>query len=364
MDIRPRTDKLKPGFSGFLDFLRVGSALTVFLAHLSYDRFGGNAISVFGPLAHDAVIVFFLLSGYLISWAARRDGKTAVYMTNRIARIYTVAVPALVLTYAIDSFLIAHYPGEVRSGYQIAQPFKYLPVFLTFSTDFWFLGENAFSNAPYWSLCYECWYYVVFGIAFFGHGKVRLFSIILVLLLMGPKLWLLFPIWLAGAWVQFLHRSWRASSSTAMWLIAIGVVLLLIFKLSGWDVRLDNAFDAVLGGFPKAGLRYSQFVAGDYLFSIFVGAIILGAGYFPLSLFASMRSPLAKMASVSFSLYLTHFPLLLLFGAIWPRHVVGIGIAALVSSIIFGRIFETRTNNVRYWLSRIFRYNDIAREET
>lgn len=363
MDIRPPTDKLNPGFSSFLDFLRVVAALTVFLAHLSNDRFGGAAISAVGPLAHDAVIVFFLLSGYLISWAAERDGKAAVYMTNRIARIYTVAIPALALTYGVDSFLIAHFPGQVHSGYQITQPFKYLPIFMTFSTDFWFLGENAFSNAPYWSLCYECWYYVVFGIAFFGRGRARIISIMLVLLLMGPKLWLLFPVWLAGVGIHFLHRNWRASSSTAIWLIAAGIIMLLAFKISGADVYLDEAFDAMLGGFPKAHLRYSQFVISDYFFSIFVGAIILGAGYLPLSLFASMRRGLAEMASVSFSLYLTHFPLLILFGAIWPRQFVLIGIAVLISSSVFGRIFETRTRDVRHWISHIFRYGNAARKE-
>ena len=96
---------------------------------------------MFFTLAHSAVVVFFVLSGYLIAWTAQRDKSAVDYLINRAARIYSVALPALVLTYLLD---IA--TGTIT--YQTLQPWKYAPLSLAFATDFWFLNEGAFSNVP------------------------------------------------------------------------------------------------------------------------------------------------------------------------------------------------------------------------
>ena len=119
--------------------MRLSAAAVVFLAHLSYPRFGGEALATLGPLAHSAVVVFFVLSGFVIAWAAARDGNTVDYATARAARIYSVALPALALTFALDI-------ATGNTNYQHEHPWKYLPLFVTFTTDWWFLNENAFSN--------------------------------------------------------------------------------------------------------------------------------------------------------------------------------------------------------------------------
>jgi len=61
---------------------------------------------IFSLYAHSAVIVFFVLSGFLISLAAQRDGSMTEYLLNRASRIYSVALPAMLLTWAVDRFLI------------------------------------------------------------------------------------------------------------------------------------------------------------------------------------------------------------------------------------------------------------------
>ncbi len=135
----------------------------------------------------------------VLSYPGPPDGtvRPAQYILNRASRIYSVALPALALTWLTDNYLLLHYPGTLGALYQYAAPWKYLPLFLSFSNDFWFLSEDAFSNIPYWSLCYEVWYYVVFGALVFGRGFWRWGIAIAALLLMGPRLWLLWPIWLA-----------------------------------------------------------------------------------------------------------------------------------------------------------------------
>ena len=77
-------------------------------------------LSVSAELAHTAVIVFFVLSGFVISWAAERDGTAREYILNRASRIYSVALPALALTWLTDNYLLLHYPGTLGALYQYA----------------------------------------------------------------------------------------------------------------------------------------------------------------------------------------------------------------------------------------------------
>jgi peptidoglycan/LPS O-acetylase OafA/YrhL len=314
--------------STFLDLLRLTADHVVFLGHLSSPRFGGEALELFGRLNHSAVVVFFVLSGYVIAWAAQRDGNSVDYIINRAARIYSVALPALALTFALDF-------ATGNTGYQHAEPWKYLPLFLTFTTDWWFLNEDAFSNIPYWSLSYEVWYYVAFGIYFFGRGPWRFALSGAILALAGPRLWLLFPIWMLGAALHAIPAARRPRL-----LLAAAILGAIALKSSGLDDAVNDAFDAALGGFAKAHLRYSQYVVGDYLFAGLVALAILAARDADLRTLGRYHGAIAATASVTFSLYLTHFPLLLAFSKAFPDDPLAIGVTTLACAVAFGMVFE------------------------
>ena len=345
--------RLPKEFSTFLDLLRLSAAVVVFLGHLSDQRFGGEILRPFLPLAKSAVIAFFVLSGYVVSWAATRERSATDYAINRAARIYSVALPAILLTWAIDLALRAYDPGLIQSGYQLAQPWKYLPVFLTFTTDFWFLNENAFSNIPYWSLCYEVWYYVVFGIFFFGPARWRWLLAGLVLASTGPRLWLLFPTWLLGVAIRRTHERVELPRRLALVLCACGIVALVLTKASGIEAWLNDWFDAALGGFPTAKLRYSQNVLGDSLVAACIGTVIFAARDAHFTWLNPFHGLVRGTASISFSLYLTHFPLLLAYGVLFPRQCIVIGAFAAASAAIFGVVFEWRKDVLRRLLLRI-----------
>jgi peptidoglycan/LPS O-acetylase OafA/YrhL len=108
--------RLSKEFSTFLDLLRFTAAAIVFLGHLSDASLGGESLRFFLPLAKSAVIAFFVLSGYVVSWAATQEGGASDYAINRMARIYSVAVPALLLTWAIDLVLLAYHPMSSETG--------------------------------------------------------------------------------------------------------------------------------------------------------------------------------------------------------------------------------------------------------
>ena len=115
----------------------------------------------FGNFKHDAVIIFFVLSGLVICATATRPGETWItYLTARASRIYSVAIPAVVLSFGLQAIAAFLEPGH-------SQPEPSADVFLPLSALLFILQSwhpQALPwNGPYWSLCYEVWYYIIFG---------------------------------------------------------------------------------------------------------------------------------------------------------------------------------------------------------
>jgi len=100
--VSSQPEPMKKGTSLYLDLVRFSAALMVFLVHLKV-----HAKGTFGPFwgfhldysSQTAVTVFFVLSGYVIAHVlATREGTPLEYCASRFARLYSVVVPALILT--------------------------------------------------------------------------------------------------------------------------------------------------------------------------------------------------------------------------------------------------------------------------
>src|SRR4051794_17257355 len=110
---------MKRGLSIYLDLVRVVAALLVFVHHLSLDfgcyaRPEAGCVLVPYHVGHSSVVLFFVLSGYVITYVAHERERTlSAFALARVARIYSVAVPALVLTMALDGlgYLTGHLQG-------------------------------------------------------------------------------------------------------------------------------------------------------------------------------------------------------------------------------------------------------------
>src|SRR5690349_4486256 len=107
--------RIETGLSQFLDFARWISATIVLLVHVNNRvtvRLGGTIDGATLPqvvwgfvcgFGHHAVVVFFVLSGFLIGSKVVRDiGEdrfdTRRYLIARVSRIHLVLIPALFLT--------------------------------------------------------------------------------------------------------------------------------------------------------------------------------------------------------------------------------------------------------------------------
>ncbi|HET7370258.1 MAG TPA: acyltransferase [Gammaproteobacteria bacterium] len=304
-------------FSIYLDGLRFSAALVVLLCHATYSRYTTHFAHLFGPYGHDAVIVFFVLSGYVIGFSAsNKDATVGRYAISRSARIYSVVVPAILMTIIVDyigmSFFPAHFPHE----YQFDKLWAYVPFYLGFGTDLWFANETMLSNGPFWSLSYEVWYYALFAGAFYLAGRRRVFAMLAVLLIIGPRQWLLFPIWMAGCLLYFNHDRYRLKAGLARALFVTSIAVYGVTKYLGGFDFLNGWINVTFGGFPEEQLRYSQYFLGDYLIALLVGLNIWSALYCNFRFSPSVSKGIRLAASFTFSLYLFHDPLLQFYSAV------------------------------------------------
>lgn len=186
------------GLSFYLDALRFPAALTVFVSHYAGGRFSGGLFWKVMPYGWIAMIVVLRTFGF----CHRLGANLKEYALGRVARLYSVIVPTFVVTWALDSLAMAIDPRLYGPGWDRGADPR-LPLFLGAR---WTLFAQPGSNLPFWSLNYEAWYYVLFGAAAFLHGRQRILALIAAALLAGPKILLLFPVWLVGvaAW-----RRWR-----------------------------------------------------------------------------------------------------------------------------------------------------------
>ena len=170
------------------DAVRALAALTVMIGHvraLFFVPFGqvshptiiARAFYFITGFGHQAVMVFFVLSGLLVGRscvAAVKDNRWTWghYLLRRLTRLYVVLLPALLLTVAWDEWGIRLFRA---TGVYSALPSDsfILPQSIIHNLS-WsiFAGNIAFlmtvvvpplgSNGPLWSLSNEFWYYILF----------------------------------------------------------------------------------------------------------------------------------------------------------------------------------------------------------
>ena len=310
---------MKIEFSLYLDIIRLFASLLVVLYHSAniYDP-GGFLFT----LGHEAVVIFFVLSGYVIAYISdTKEKKLKDYAASRVARIYSVALPAILLTMLVDqlgfSINLAAYP----EGYQ-AWDHAWIRALssLFFLNEFWLVSIQSFSNLPYWSLNYEVWYYVTFALVTYVEGHKRWALLAFTLLILGPKILMLMPIWWLGIYIY--HARWSLSISPffAYWLLigsVLGFTLFINHNLSdqGW-----NLLKSLLGAEIHEQLTFSRNTLSDYLLAILVATHFVAINILAPALLGGLKRfqrPIRYFSSFTFAGYLFHQPLLLFFKALF-----------------------------------------------
>lgn len=336
----------------FLDLLRLISSLAVLVSHMVSESTANHSdadgslvnspqtLEHFGRLGSTAVIVFFVLSGFVISYTSlnkRRDGWQ--YSQARLSRLYSVLIPALLVSAGVHYILLLVAPAVHDQYTRAPTLFRFL-LAATFSNELWFFSAAPPINRPLWSLGYEFWYYLIFGLWFYrGQRKVFFIFPILAALIAGPKVMLLFPVWMMGCMVCYLPR--LELKPSVAWVIIFLLLLLMVVEVSTLPLYPDP-----LVGHPP--LFFSAAFISNYLTGFLIGAAV----WLLPSINVSKLNPnvipkFRAIGDLTFSIYLLHFPLIILFKGVYPwaittADLIFIGLLVAASAAGLGLYLEKK----------------------
>ena len=361
--------------SQFLDACRWIGALLVLSVHatnifvnLADIMSAPHSPAVYGwwfvvswELGHQAVIGFFVMSGFLVGGAViaqvkKRKDFLQEYLIHRFARIYMVTAPAIALTLVLDNFGRTVFAGS--GAYDITLP----PDHLSITT---LLGNLANlqgiwtsyigTNGPLWSLACEFWYYITFPLLLLPFARnyspaLRFggfaLGVAFMIALSIPSSFFLsgYSLWVIGALGTLAPRPLIRSrwAALAMYIVAVIPIRLLVRG-------------------PLLAQHLWLLQAADTFTTILFVNLIVTLRYGPLDGWNFLKPTLHRtLADFSFSLYCIHVPFLLflcaaseqVFGRDWtkalatPQHWIVMAAAmsaTIVAAYGFSRFTEART---------------------
>ncbi len=289
----------------YLDLVRFTAAMAVFFGHISGGRFTGGLFWQMGPYGPEAVDVFFVLSGFVIAYVYDTRENTAMrYAVSRFARIYSVAIPALITTFILDAIGRAHAPTLYNPSWHYVWHGRVTQILhaITFTNQIWFNNLPPGSDFPFWSLGFEVWYYVIFAVAVFAPKHWRIPAVLIMLLFMGPKVAAMFPIWLMGFAAYHLCKRYIIPVPLAAILYLGSIVIWVGYEIYAW--RFGRPIGPNWIGRPP--------IIQDYIIGTLFAINLIGfrfTSHIPAPLLHFFARPIRWIAGATLTLYLFHLPL-------------------------------------------------------
>lgn len=309
--------------SAYLNFLRFSAALAVLLGHMEQDGLYMSWLPL-SRFSHEAVIVFFVMSGFIIYSTTVNSGRSSIdYVIARASRIYSVVFPSVLFSIVCAIFFIkdAGQVGSFPSNISLPSITDTVSSLL-FLNQSWQNPAKLTMNPPFWSLCYEVWYYVIFGLWLFAPRAYRWPVAIIAAVIAGPAVIALFPIWLAGAWLVENHERFNASAfghlATLSFVASCAVIVGI--NILGVDLVVKDFLHHRVPGFWR--LEYSQRLVTDFIVTLAVLLNIVAFYNLPPMFrvfFGRNKDLFGYLAGFSFSLYLFHRPMTLMLGFYFPN---------------------------------------------
>jgi peptidoglycan/LPS O-acetylase OafA/YrhL len=345
---------------GGLEIVRAISACLVVYNHILVFNFPapGPIFSLPGQYATEAVMIFFVLSGVVITLASERlQSRTQdrselifAYLGARLKRIYPIFLVGLGLALVAQHVVTGRLPGPTQTFGNL--------VFLQ-SLQGYIVAVPMF-NTPLWSLACEMAYYLLFAVALVWRpwtalwGAAAIFAVaafdaegggwgehvIFVLALSVP--------WLSGHFMAAYRRTLPAVSlGFGVSCAALGIVLaranfttasydvvrLIVFSLSFCPLMLalcrEGEPDAATGTLPEQPIRIAAAAVAIALLwatsrSLFVVMVALTglailAALVPVRIIEAglgwlrpLRAGLVYLGAISYAIYAVHAPIIAL----------------------------------------------------
>lgn len=335
-----------------LDMIRVFAAFYVVLHHLhAHGYFDAGYYNIAFRFGQEAVIAFFLLSGFVIHASERdRAGNIFGYATRRIFRIY----PPLILA-MLFSIYIAYYDNNLEENFSLSEAVCNLlglqdRAVLTPGT----ICSPFMRNTPLWSLSYEIVFYFVYPLVLPIYLKnpnltqhiIGIATLLLIPLhLVWPHHLLLLPsyflIWWCGAMMAQIYLSEQCS------IRSISVPLSYLTLATGlWAaaslLTLPADGSIMTGYYPILNLRHFMTAMIFVVISFSpIGKAIVGAmSGLPLNRISMV---LSFLSSISYGIYILHYPILIRWSIAQSAGGLAIAMAIL---FLTSYLFDNRTNHL------------------
>ncbi len=297
-----------------LDALRGFAALYVAIGHWSHTNdYTPALIKEFFRFGQQAVILFFLLSGFVIYIATSSPRRQSFkeYFIKRFRRIYPILILAFILSVVvalIDGMFIKRFDWSSFIGTSLM-----LQDYGTEKPGVWFY--YFMGNSPLWSLSYEWWFYMLYFVfyKYLNHLSSRT-MIAYIISLVSMISYIIFPnhaslvfgyfiIWFSGyeaAHVYFRDKTFTFKNIfNILWMNGsiLAIILVYNFTKSFW---VNYGIEAI--PVNKLIIHFGTTV------------LVLGTGliWWKMKLigFDLLLGIFTKMAPISYALYVFHFPIL------------------------------------------------------
>lgn len=342
----------------WLDLMRYIAALLVLIGHfradlfVNYDQLPSSQQGiimqvsyVLTSLGHSSVLVFFVLSGYLVGGGIINKLKNGAfnilsYTIDRVIRIQLPLLAALIIIAISNTIMgvsvpVSHYVLNFISLQGIACPSL---------------------AGPLWSLAYEVWFYVIAGSAAAivtvksTKGKLLSFACLSISMVILSRLSVTYTfLWFLGALAS--QDRIKKCNVFAITIASGGMMVFALLNLHNIASQLDIATDSLTADAVTICFGLSV--------CLFIVNVIHAEPQTKLACWLDKFG--TKMAKFSYTLYLTHWSVLLLmlhFGAnkagFLNMHSVSIFLLGIVLSHIVAFIlylpFESQSYRLKKWI--------------
>jgi len=344
-------------------------------AHLSHSlpttygkMVAGNMAANGNSIGHEAVMVFFVLSGFLVGGSVLKLMKRNAwswqdYLVKRLTRLWMVLIPALLLGIILDhaGMHVFSNPHSIYSG-PVGQTLVAANLSGRYSLSI-ILGNLAFlqnicvptagTNVALWSLSNEFWYYMAFPLLLLGLHR-------------GTAFWhrVIFTALFAGIMAGI---GWHSSRLFLVWVLG-AVLSVLPLKVPKPIAKWGAMFIAIILslGFIWVKKHILNLAASEFIIALIFACLL----YLLLHQRQKAKNGLysfvaAATAKMSYTLYLVHVPILIFLCAcvnnpwrIWPATLPNIAVITSVGGItiafafVFYLLFEANTDLVRNYITQ------------
>ncbi|MFC3903773.1 Peptidoglycan/LPS O-acetylase OafA/YrhL, contains acyltransferase and SGNH-hydrolase domains [Acinetobacter marinus] len=344
LNIKSASDlPLDKTFSLQLESLRGLSAIVVLFSHAFQAFIAPQDVtfySIVRLLGQSAVMMFFILSGFLIGHSIQKNllqnhtfsiRKYARQRFRRILPPFIFALCWMLLLYLLAPYCFAtgSHDFELIPALMIRTAYDFSWVELLGSVFFVneFLTPTLYANAPLWSLSYEVWFYVLAGLMAmwrYAFARAALVIVLIILSLLNLQFLVYFGVWLlafAFSFDQVRRRLDVHALKIIQWIFGIFALCIAMY-----DAYQFFIIDQV-----------KTYQAN--LFTLFNPCVGIVFAIFLLQLYQKQRTftPFwVSSARFSYTLYVTHFPILLFIMGVFPQsymHSIGLSIFSLTISM-------------------------------